>query len=799
MLVYNNMDACDPGIDVKNLKTLIKQNTGEDISLTKSQICDIYSTIQDGKLPLPPLILSKDRSHLLDRKSPLTQSDFDKLFSASTKVSSIRRIAKKVGVARHADKKLTKAQLIGIIGRRLHALNIHEPIRLRQVQKKIVSKNVNSYNFNNNTGISSTPFKSENNLNNNRNAEHTIIKEEESGSNNNGGILKSNNNGNRGGDGLKIRGAKNPFKNNKRPSLFTAAKAIERGQEQSKRNLFSKIFGEEKPISSSNYKAAREANKIKFYSNSSEDAYKKLRAKGQINETYKDFRKKFLKEKEDFLKVNLNKNFSKNNGSRLTIKKAKVKFREKNIEENKNNTNVPNKPPNVPVVVPNKPLNVPNKPPNVPVVVPNKPPNVPNKPPNVPVVVPNKPPNVPVVVPNKPQNTNNTKNQNKLATYLNQKNLNKYINNDTKVNAFRRLNKGTPVNTIIKDISNQITAKKLNNNKKEKEQKEQEELKKGKNVLIKNIKNLGINANTNNVRQVLNKYNSFGNLNMAKKELQNISNEKHQRNVQNLIKNTNVNYRNNPKVQKIIKNFQNKKKVGMFGTGGAYKKNNARKNINSEIEKIVKNSENKQRIENNKKAKLENNKTKLTAFLANKGRSENNVTSFLQKLENGVPLEKIEKTILQNQRIINSETLKIGRSENKEVLKIIKDYVNQKRQGLIGRGELLYKDKQSVINKIEELNKKRSNNKEAKETQKAENKKKLEVKINSYKNAYNNLNKNTLNSVLTKFNNDTITYETANKQLNKIVKNKSNEKQKQENEAKKKEQNRTKLNRTEQY
>ena len=136
------MDACDPGIDVKNLKTLVKQNTGEDLSLTKGQICDIYSTIQDGKLPLPPLILSKDRSHLLDRKSPLTQSDFDKLFSASTKVSSIRRIAKKVGVARHADKKLTKAQLIGIIGRRLHATNIHEPIRLRQVQKKIVSKNV---------------------------------------------------------------------------------------------------------------------------------------------------------------------------------------------------------------------------------------------------------------------------------------------------------------------------------------------------------------------------------------------------------------------------------------------------------------------------------------------------------------------------------------------------------------------------------------------------------------------------------------------------------------------------------
>ena len=808
------MDACDPGIDVKNLKTLVKQNTGEDLSLTKGQICDIYSTIQDGKLPLPPLILSKDRSHLLDRKSPLTQSDFDKLFSASTKVSSIRRIAKKVGVARHADKKLTKAQLIGIIGRRLHATNIHEPIRLRQVQKKIVSKNVNSYNFNNNAGISSKPFNRENNLNNKGNVGTKIIKEE-SGNNNNTGVITSNNNRgilknnkNESGGGLKIPGARNPLRNyNKRPSLFTAAKAVERGQEQSKRNLFEKMFGQERPISSSNSKAARESNKIKFYSNSSEDAYKKLRARGQINETYKDFRKRFLKEKEDFLKVNTNKNLKSNNGSKLLIKKAKVKFGERNIEENNNS----NKPPSVPVVVPNKPPNVPvvvpNKPPNVPVVVPNKPPNVPNKPPNVPNKppnvpnkppnVPNKPPNVPVVVPNQPpntNNTNNTKNQNKLATYLNQKNLNKYINNNTKVNAFKRLNKGTPVNTIIKDIGDQITTKKLNNNKKEKEQKEQEELKKGKNVLIKNIKNLGINANTNNVQQVLNKYNSFGNLNTAKKELQNISNEKHKINVQNLIKNTNVNHINNPKVQKIIKNFENKKKVGVFGTGGVYKKNKARTNINKEIEKIVKNTQNKQKVENNKKTKLENNKTRLTAFLGNKGRSENNVSNFLQKLENGVPIEKIEQTVLQNQRMINSETLKIGRSENQEVLKIIKHYVNQKRGGLIGRGELLYKNKQSVINKIAELNQKRSNNKEVKETQKSENKKKLEVKINSYKNAYNNLNKNTLNTVLTNFNNGTITYDVANKKLNKIVKNKSNEKQKKENINKKKEQNKTNLN-----
>ena len=114
------MDACDPGIDFKNLKSLIRQNTGQDLKLSRKQICNVYSTTQDGKLPLPPLILSSDRTFLLDRKSPLSRIDFDKLFNSTTKVSSIRRIAKKVGVSRHADTKLTKQEVIGIIGRRVH-------------------------------------------------------------------------------------------------------------------------------------------------------------------------------------------------------------------------------------------------------------------------------------------------------------------------------------------------------------------------------------------------------------------------------------------------------------------------------------------------------------------------------------------------------------------------------------------------------------------------------------------------------------------------------------------------------
>jgi hypothetical protein len=143
------MDVCDPGLDISNLRTLIKQNTGTELKLSKEQICDVYASIQGGKLPLPPLILSKDGSYLTDRKSPLTRKEFDTFFSSNTKVDDLRKIAKKVGVVRYADKKLSKRQLTDIIGRRLHSMNVHEPIKLRSVQKKQIEKNAfNNLNVN---------------------------------------------------------------------------------------------------------------------------------------------------------------------------------------------------------------------------------------------------------------------------------------------------------------------------------------------------------------------------------------------------------------------------------------------------------------------------------------------------------------------------------------------------------------------------------------------------------------------------------------------------------------------------
>ncbi len=38
MLSYINMDACDPGLDIGNLRTLIKQNVGVDLKLSKKEV-----------------------------------------------------------------------------------------------------------------------------------------------------------------------------------------------------------------------------------------------------------------------------------------------------------------------------------------------------------------------------------------------------------------------------------------------------------------------------------------------------------------------------------------------------------------------------------------------------------------------------------------------------------------------------------------------------------------------------------------------------------------------------------------
>jgi hypothetical protein len=146
------MNACDPDADIENLRKLIRLNTGVNIKLTKDEICQAYNEIQEGKLPLPPLVMSSDRTYLVDKRSPLRPIDYDRLFDSTTKRADLKRIARKVEL-KNVDN-LTKTQIVTAIGKRLRYMKVHEPVKI--AKRKRVSVNVNTAvnNFNmNNTAV----------------------------------------------------------------------------------------------------------------------------------------------------------------------------------------------------------------------------------------------------------------------------------------------------------------------------------------------------------------------------------------------------------------------------------------------------------------------------------------------------------------------------------------------------------------------------------------------------------------------------------------------------------------------
>ena len=199
------IDACDPDADMETLRRLIKLNTGDNLTLTKKEMCQVYDEIQDGKLPLPPLIMSSNRTYLIDKKSPLKPGDYDVLFDSSSKRNDLKRIARKVGIKRLEQ--LTKIQIIDAIGKRMRYMNIHEPVKFARRQTKTSPP----MNFNN-TAVNNvaTNNVAANNtaVNNNANLLNNGFKNngfENNGFNNNG--FKNN--------GFKNNGFKNNgFKNN---------------------------------------------------------------------------------------------------------------------------------------------------------------------------------------------------------------------------------------------------------------------------------------------------------------------------------------------------------------------------------------------------------------------------------------------------------------------------------------------------------------------------------------------------------------------------------------------------------
>src|SRR6056300_246853 len=163
------IDACDPDADLSTLRKLIKLNTGENIKLTKDEICQVYKNIQDEKLPLPPLILSKNKTYMTDRKSPLSVRDYETLFNPSSKLVDIKRIARKVKL--ESVEKKTKGDLIIAIGKRLRHLKVSEPIKIsrKRVIRKTSEKRNDLNSVMNNTGNKSNLNSAMNNTGNRNN------------------------------------------------------------------------------------------------------------------------------------------------------------------------------------------------------------------------------------------------------------------------------------------------------------------------------------------------------------------------------------------------------------------------------------------------------------------------------------------------------------------------------------------------------------------------------------------------------------------------------------------------------
>jgi len=137
------MDVCDPGQDMKNIRKLILVHAGKKIRLSRDKVCDIFRSADEGKLPLPPLRITKDKSYLVDPKSPLTQNDYEILFSSSSVHSEIRRVAKKVGLI-NVNK--TKSELKSAIGRRLRDMKVREPVRLSGGMRIVKSESIEATN-----------------------------------------------------------------------------------------------------------------------------------------------------------------------------------------------------------------------------------------------------------------------------------------------------------------------------------------------------------------------------------------------------------------------------------------------------------------------------------------------------------------------------------------------------------------------------------------------------------------------------------------------------------------------------
>jgi hypothetical protein len=255
------MNACDPDADIENLRKLIKINAGVDIKLTKKEICQAYQNIQDGKLPLPPLVMNSSRTYLVDKNSPLKPNDYERLFDSTTKRADLKRIARKVNLKN--VEQMTKSQIVDAIGKRLRYMKIHEPVKF--ARKRQVSVNRNTTTAVNNTAVSNVNTNNMNRVNTNVNRVNTNVNRVNTNVNRvntnvnrvNTNVNRVNTNVNRVNTNVnrpqnKISKVTFPtgglFRKNDTPKFLGGPRSIVKnsGPKEEKKGFFAKLFGKKK-------------------------------------------------------------------------------------------------------------------------------------------------------------------------------------------------------------------------------------------------------------------------------------------------------------------------------------------------------------------------------------------------------------------------------------------------------------------------------------------------------------------------------------------------------------------------
>jgi len=163
------MDVCDPDAKTKNIRKLIKLHTGHTVEISRDRMCDITREAKKGNLPMPPLVLTRDKRFLLDPKSPFTQKDYETLYRSNVTSAVVKRLAKKAGLV-NTDK--TISDLKDAIGRRLASINVREPILLPGTRATPAPKSVNFFANANRNNVQNENQNNENRNDENRNNEN---------------------------------------------------------------------------------------------------------------------------------------------------------------------------------------------------------------------------------------------------------------------------------------------------------------------------------------------------------------------------------------------------------------------------------------------------------------------------------------------------------------------------------------------------------------------------------------------------------------------------------------------------